>query len=63
MVYRDSKHKGHFDLNKVQELASGNLNVNGKKNDYRAEFVELIKKTRSLKDKNVKGDGDDDDSK
>lgn len=63
MVYRDSKHKGHFDLNKVQELASGNLNVNGKKNDYRAEFVELIKKTRSLLNKNVKGDGDDDDIK
>jgi Ca-activated chloride channel homolog len=63
MVYRDSKHKGHFDLNKVQELASGNLNVNGKKNDYRAEFVELIKKTRFLKNKNVKEDGEDDVSK
>lgn len=60
MVYRDSKNKGSFDLNKVQELASGNLNVNGKKSDYRAEFVELIKKTRSLKDKSVKTDGDED---
>lgn len=49
MVLRDSKHKGNYDLNKAQELAASNMTVNGKKDQYRAEFVELIKKTRSLK--------------
>lgn len=49
MVLRDSKFKGSFTLDKAQELAANNLSVRGKRNEYRAEFVELIKKARSLK--------------
>lgn len=49
MVLRDSKYKGDFTLPKAQELAASHLMVRGKRNDYRAEFVELIKKANSLK--------------
>lgn len=51
MVLTESKFKGDFDLIKAQELAAKNLSVNSRTDKNRAEFVELIKKTRSLKDK------------
>ncbi len=54
MVLRDSKFKGDFNLKRAQEMAAENVQLRGKTDDYRAEFVELIKKTRSLKDETFK---------
>ncbi|MCC6137560.1 MAG: DUF3520 domain-containing protein, partial [Bdellovibrionaceae bacterium] len=55
MVMMESKFKGHFDLIKVQELAAKNISVDDKKDNNRAEFVELVKKTRALKDRELMG--------
>ena len=44
MILRDSPHKGAMTINQVQEIASQNT----KSDEYRVEFVELVKKARSL---------------
>ncbi len=48
-ILKDSKYKGTGKLDHVLETASANKNFKGKEDSYRKEFVELVKKARSLK--------------
>lgn len=49
MLLRDSEYKGSLSLGGVAEIASSNLKVKGKEDEYRKEFVELVKKAEKLK--------------
>ena len=51
MILRDSPQKGDMTLQQVQDIASKNLNYKGQPDEYRTEFVELVKKAKSLKKK------------
>ena len=51
MILRDSQQKGDMTLQQVQDIASRNLNYKGQPDEYRTEFVELVKKAKSLKKK------------
>lgn len=48
-IMKETKHKGTGSLTDVLKMAEENKQVNGKDDNYRKEFVELVKKARSLK--------------
>jgi Ca-activated chloride channel homolog len=50
-VLKSSKHKGQGSFDHVLEISKDNMNVNGKEDAYRKEFVELVKKAKSLSGK------------
>ncbi len=49
MNLRESPNRGDLSLEQILETANQNVNFKGKPDEYRKEFVELIKQTRSLK--------------
>ena len=49
MILRDSKHKGTSSFEKVLDWASGAVHVKGKKDSYRQEFLELVRRAKDLK--------------
>lgn len=51
MLLRKSQHKGDMTFDQVQQLASQNTKLEGSEDEYRKEFVELVKKAKSLQAK------------
>jgi Ca-activated chloride channel family protein len=49
MILRKSKFVGDFTIDKAIEIANQNKSLRGKPDEYRQEFVELMKKAKSLK--------------
>jgi hypothetical protein len=49
MNLRESPNRGDLSLDQILETAAQNANFKGNPDEYRKEFVELIKQTRSLK--------------
>ncbi len=49
MLLKDSDHKGVAAFEPIAATAAKHTAVNGKENDYRKEFVELVRKTSRLK--------------
>ncbi|CAN5550871.1 hypothetical protein BH10BDE1_BH10BDE1_33250 [soil metagenome] len=48
MLLRKSQHKGDMNFDQVQQLATQNTKIKGSEDEYRKEFVELVKKAKSL---------------
>jgi Ca-activated chloride channel homolog len=51
MLLRKSQYKGDLSYDQVQQIASQNTKLRGSEDEYRKEFVELVKKAKSLQPK------------
>ena len=49
MLLKDSEHKGLSGFEQIAATAAKHTEVKGKENEYRKEFVELVRKANKLK--------------